>query len=654
MDALGVIRTARARSILLSCLALAACGGGGNSAPPPSSSAPPPSSPSPPPSTPTPATYSLGGSISGLVGTIVLQTSSDTATVSSNGSFRFATPLTAGSTYEVTIRTPPRGQNCVVTNGSGTASADVGNITVACTTDASGFHVAFTFELNDLWGPVAHPDTGLYAVYSKAPTATPVRVTTTPIRELGYVMRPDGIPAALVYYTFGASGGDHIWALDLSATSNLQPRQLTSLTLDEQGLICRPTRILSDTDDPGSAAFIVALPTTEYRCAGEPEGHDYFLVRLSASADQAAQPVPTLHGNVLPLYGASGELTGLLSQDSARNLAYYADVSFTNPRVLRAGVATFGAFYPMEPTPLTPPSATPAATFVTVYNGDQTASLHAIDATGTLSPELYRSLGSTNQGAVYDSQYLYFNDVLQGPTLRQRIVRVSRTGNSNAEVLHDRVAISADEQQAYLRGLAGGRLVMHKQTGRDPVSNDLQTAVSASDVNAPDPLSPFATYTADVTNALPIGDHILIENASVLGTAVASTTEIRDANGNIVQPSNGYQRFVGYGVDSALQISGLEADGTYGANTRINVLRFDAASAPTSIALALEGTSTPFVPPSTEKLDAATFMAPDVAFGWVLTGQSNIYVAVYDLSRNVIGRIDVPSRVSVRFLRYAD
>ena len=205
-----------------------------------------------------------------------------------------------------------------------------------------------------------------------------------------------------------------------------------------------------------------------------------------------------------------------------------------------------------------------------------------------------------------------------------------------------------------MRGLAGGRLVMHKQIGRDPVSDDLQTAVSAADVNAPDPLSPFATYTADHTNALPIGDHIVIENASILGTGAAWTTEIRDANGAVVQPSNGNARFLGYGVDSALQISGLEANGTYGANTRIDVLRFNSGSAPTSTALALEGMSTPFVPPSTDKLEAATFMAPDVAFGWVVTGPSNIYFAVYDLSRNAIGRINVPSRVSVRLVRYAD
>lgn len=38
----------------------------------------------------------------------------------------------SGTTYEITVPTPPTGQTCTVTGGSGTISADVNNITITC------------------------------------------------------------------------------------------------------------------------------------------------------------------------------------------------------------------------------------------------------------------------------------------------------------------------------------------------------------------------------------------------------------------------------------------------------------------------------------------------------------------------------------------
>ena len=82
-------------------------------------------------------TYSVGGSVSGLSGTVVLQDNGgDNLSVSSNGGFTFVTKLATGAAYNVTIKTNPTGQTCSVSGGSGTVgSANVTSVAVTCTTN---------------------------------------------------------------------------------------------------------------------------------------------------------------------------------------------------------------------------------------------------------------------------------------------------------------------------------------------------------------------------------------------------------------------------------------------------------------------------------------------------------------------------------------
>ena len=78
--------------------------------------------------------YSVGGNISGLVGTVTLQNNgADNLVLNANGAFTFATTPADGSAYNVTVSAQPVGQVCTVTNGSGTiASANVTSVAVAC------------------------------------------------------------------------------------------------------------------------------------------------------------------------------------------------------------------------------------------------------------------------------------------------------------------------------------------------------------------------------------------------------------------------------------------------------------------------------------------------------------------------------------------
>jgi 6-phosphogluconolactonase (cycloisomerase 2 family) len=81
--------------------------------------------------------YSVGGTASGLVGSMVLKDNgADNLTVSANGAFVFATNVANGSAYSVTVLTQPTGQTCTVGSGSGTISSDVANVAVSCSNNS--------------------------------------------------------------------------------------------------------------------------------------------------------------------------------------------------------------------------------------------------------------------------------------------------------------------------------------------------------------------------------------------------------------------------------------------------------------------------------------------------------------------------------------
>jgi len=74
--------------------------------------------------------YSVSGSVSGLSGTIVLQNNyGNDQTLTSDGSFSFR--VASSAKYNVRVKTQPNGK-CTVSNGSGTVSADVDNVSVGC------------------------------------------------------------------------------------------------------------------------------------------------------------------------------------------------------------------------------------------------------------------------------------------------------------------------------------------------------------------------------------------------------------------------------------------------------------------------------------------------------------------------------------------
>lgn len=103
------------------------------------------SSPAPPPSS-TVSTYSIGGTISGLMGTVVLQDNDgDNLSVTADGDFTFVTTLIDATAYSVSVLTNPSGQICSASSNTGTvAGANVTSVVVTCSTNSNSYTLGGT------------------------------------------------------------------------------------------------------------------------------------------------------------------------------------------------------------------------------------------------------------------------------------------------------------------------------------------------------------------------------------------------------------------------------------------------------------------------------------------------------------------------------
>jgi alpha-tubulin suppressor-like RCC1 family protein len=109
----------------LSFVALAACGGGGSGDGREGNGS-------------DNTVYTLGGTVTGLNGTLILLNGSSMATVSSNGAFNFADQLSAGASYAVSVQTQPTRQTCTVSQGTGTmGGANVNSVQVNCSDNST-------------------------------------------------------------------------------------------------------------------------------------------------------------------------------------------------------------------------------------------------------------------------------------------------------------------------------------------------------------------------------------------------------------------------------------------------------------------------------------------------------------------------------------
>jgi len=159
------------------------------------------------------AVSTIGGTVTGLSGTVVLQDNGgDNLTLSANGPFSFTTSVTNGSAYDVTVLTEPTGQTCAVTGGSGTATANVNGVVVACanSSTATPQTVAIGGAIAGLTSSVVLQDNGgddltvsanglfTFATYVTNGSAYDVTVLTQPVGQTCTVTGGSGAATATV------------------------------------------------------------------------------------------------------------------------------------------------------------------------------------------------------------------------------------------------------------------------------------------------------------------------------------------------------------------------------------------------------------------------------------------------------------------------
>ena len=168
--------------------------------------------------------YTIAGSVSGLASgaSVVLQDNGgDNKTVNANGIFSFATPIASGGAYAVTVGTQPTGQNCTVTNGSGTASANVSNVSVTCS--ATNFTVGGTITGLTGTGLVLQDNGSDNLTVTAAPNGAPTPFTFNTSLATG--------TAYAVTVSTQPSGPAQICSVTSAGTGNITSGNVTSVAI---------------------------------------------------------------------------------------------------------------------------------------------------------------------------------------------------------------------------------------------------------------------------------------------------------------------------------------------------------------------------------------------------------------------------------------
>ena len=315
-------------------------------------------------------TYTIGGTVSGLSGSgLVLQNNlGDDLAISANGTFTFATDLLDSSSYSVTIKTQPisPNQTCTVNNGSGTLSANVTNVTVACTTNTytiggnvSGLSGTGLVLQNNAANDLSITANGGFNFTSALADGSSYAVTvkTQPTSQFCSVTTGIGTLAGANITAVNVSCGDvPTYSIGLSVsglTGNLvlQNNGGDDLSISTNGSFTFPTALID------SSSYAVTILT-------KPVGQSCVLTNSSGTISAANVTNISVVCTDLATYTIGGSVTGLtgtglvLQNNAADDLGVSAD-----------GVFTFAAVLYDTSSYVVTVSTQPTGQFCTVTNG---------------------------------------------------------------------------------------------------------------------------------------------------------------------------------------------------------------------------------------------------------------------------------------------
>lgn len=164
------------------------------------------------------ASYSVGGSVTGLVGTLQIRNNNtDTLVLTSSGAFIFAAKISDGTAYNVTVSSQPAGLLCSISNGNGVIRGnDIDNIIISCVDNSHTLigtisvadNTAVDSDVNDPLADYADNDDALHAQALGNPVILGgfISATTSGISSGRFAFTPD----LFDYYAITMAAGQTI------------------------------------------------------------------------------------------------------------------------------------------------------------------------------------------------------------------------------------------------------------------------------------------------------------------------------------------------------------------------------------------------------------------------------------------------------------
>ena len=307
-------------------------------------------------------TYTIGGTVTGLLGTVTLRLNgASDAMVTADGAFSFGTQVLHASAYTVAVHMQPLDQTCVVDPATGVALAPVTSLKVVCRTLPSppsppppppppvplppgGLGISYGAKaLNFSWAPAAHATS--YTVYEDPDGPGPLtaaQIGATGTTALAYAMPTllhNRVNAAYTVQACNASGcsapsayvaADMVRAIGYfkASTTTVEGRFGNRVALSSNGT----TLAVGAYGEGGNTGAVYVFTkngstwSQQARIAApNGEANDYFGNALALSAD----------GNTLAIGadGESGDQTGTFAvMPPSNNLASSAGAVYVYSR----------------------------------------------------------------------------------------------------------------------------------------------------------------------------------------------------------------------------------------------------------------------------------------------------------------------------------
>jgi sugar lactone lactonase YvrE len=251
----------------------------------------------------------VGGTISGLNGVLVLQNNStETLSVTAQNSFTFSTKIPDGSTYSVSVLTQPTGQYCSLVNNTGRlGQTNINNVAITC--------------LNIIGG----------SVQGKILSLTPVVSTLAGHSTL----IPDGV-GTLASFSFPqntvADGAGNLFVAD---TGNNIIRKIVIAT----GVV---TTIAGQFRNPGCTDGSGTTATFQNPVGIATDGLSLFVTDSNNKIRKITPPTGTLLSEMTSATAVVSSLTGIANSTITSGLrdGLAINVSFNNP----TGITTDGTY----------------------------------------------------------------------------------------------------------------------------------------------------------------------------------------------------------------------------------------------------------------------------------------------------------------------